>query len=623
MASNHAVRSARPTSSGTMQEAAPRQGSLVLYKNQPAIVERVGEKLDIALERGKTQKVRPKDIVLLHLGPVGSLGELAPQTGEVEAAREILEGQTTTLAELAELAYGSCTPATAWAAWQLLSDGVYFEGTPERVVPRTAEQVARTQAVRVARTTERVAASEFMARLRAGRTAPEDAPRLKPVVDLALGRAERSGVLDELGRGETPENAHALLLELGVWSHTDVPYPERLRLPTAAPEVDLPDLPDEERVDLTHLPAFAIDDEGSRDPDDALSFEAGRLWVHVADAAALAPADSPADMEARARGANLYLPDGIVNMLPAKATALLGLGLADVSPALSFGLDVSPEGEIVGKEVVPSWVRVQRLTYEQAEARLDEEPFASLQQLAQAREGRRLQNGAVAIELPGVSIHVEDGRVSIRPLPPLKSRSLVSEAMLVAGEAAARFAIERDIPFAFATQVPPEAGERLEGLAGMFALRRTLKRSQQKSVPGPHAGLGLPVYAQATSPLRRYLDLVAHQQLRAHLRGEAHLDAQELLERVGAADAVTGSVRQAERLARQHWTLVYLMQNPDWHGEGVLVEKRGPRGKVLIPELSFEAQVHLREDLPLNSRMALAVSGVVLPELRANFRVVG
>ena len=595
----------------------------MLYKNQPAIVARVGEKLDIALERGRTQKVRPKDIVLLHPGPLRDLQELQPQSGEVEAAWEVLTGETATLAELAELAYGSYTPATVWAAWQLLSDGVYFEGTPDRVSARAPEHVARTQAVREARAAERVAASEFMARVRAGQLVPEDEPRVAPVVELALGRAERSGVLDELGRGETPENAHALLLELGIWGHTDVPYPQRLRLPTAAPEVDLPDLPDEERVDLTHLPAFAIDDEGCRDPDDAVSFDAGRLWVHVADAAALARPDGPADLEARARGANLYLPDGTVNMLPTKATEVVGLGLAEASPALSFGLDVTPEGEIVGTEVVPSWVRVQRMTYEQAEARLDGEPFASLRQLAEAREGRRLQNGAVAIELPEVNIHVEHGRVQINPLPPLMSRSLVSEAMLLAGEAAARLALERDIPFAFATQEPPEAGERPEGLAGMFALRRTLTRSQQRSVPGPHAGLGLPIYAQATSPLRRYLDLVVHQQLRAHLRGEALLDAQEVLERVGAADAVTGSVRQAERLARQHWTLVYLMQHPDWQGEGVLVEKRGPRGKMLIPELSFEAQVHLRDDLPLNSRLTLAVSEVVLPELVGHFRVAG
>ena len=42
--------------------------------------------------------------------------------------------------------------------------------------------------------------------------------------------------------------------------------------------------PDEPRLDLTHLPTFAIDDEGNQDPDDAVGVEAlegglTRLWV--------------------------------------------------------------------------------------------------------------------------------------------------------------------------------------------------------------------------------------------------------------------------------------------------------------------------------------------------------
>ena len=41
-----------------------------------------------------------------------------------------------------------------------------------------------------------------------------------------------------------------------------------------------------------------------------------RLWVHVADAAALLPPGSPVDLEARARASSLYLPEEIVAMLP-------------------------------------------------------------------------------------------------------------------------------------------------------------------------------------------------------------------------------------------------------------------------------------------------------------------
>jgi exoribonuclease-2 len=156
----------------------------------------------------------------------------------------------------------------------------------------------------------------------------------------------------------------------------------------------------------------------------------------------------------------------------------------------------------------------------------------------------------------------------------------------------------------------------------MFAQRRTMQRSQQSSAPGAHAGLGMGLYVQCTSPLRRYLDLVVHQQLRAWLRGDELLDSTAVMERVGAADAVSGLVRQAERQANAHWTLVYLQQNPDWTGEGILVDRRGGREVLLIPALDWETQIHLKRNLSLNSAVSLAIKNVNLPHLEAHFRQV-
>jgi exoribonuclease-2 len=597
--------------------------SLVLYKNRPALIKQAEDKLTIALESGKSVKVRPKDVMLLHPGPLQSLGQLQPQTGEVTVAWELLAGETTTLEELAELVYETFTPATAWAAWQLVEDGLYFRGTPEEIVVALPEEVAQEQAARESKAVEKQAWAEFLVRAGAGEIEPEDAQFLREVEEVALGRHSKSRILRELGRNQTAENAHALLLELGYWDFTVNPYPQRLKLPTEPPAVELPPLPEEERVDLTHLPAFAIDDEGSQDPDDALSLAGDRLWVHVADPAALVPPDSPADIEARARAAKLYLPEMSVPMLPPEANELLALGLAEVSPALSFGLDFEADGEITGIEIVPSWVSVTRLSYEEAETRLGELPLRSLYELARAHEVRRKVNGAISIDLPEVKIRVVNGEVIIRPLLPLKSRTLVREAMLMAGEVVARFARQENIPLPFTSQDAPEAVDLPEGLAGMYARRRTMTRSQLTTVPAPHAGLGLDVYAQLTSPLRRYLDLVMHQQLRAYLQGEPLLDDQAILERVGAAESMTGSVRQAERLSNKHWTLVYLLQHPDWRGQGVVVDKQRSRATVLIPELDLITYLHLREDLPLNAELLLKLIDVNLPELEGYFQVDG
>jgi exoribonuclease-2 len=193
--------------------------------------------------------------------------------------------------------------------------------------------------------------------------------------------------------------------------------------------------------------------------------------------------------------------------------------------------------------------------------------------------------------------------------------------MLMAGEATARFALKHQISLAFSSQEGPEEEEFSGGMAGMYARRRTMKRSQLTGVPAPHTGLGLELYAQVTSPLRRYLDLVIHQQLRAYRRGEPLLAAQAILERVGAAESLTGNVRQAERLSNKHWTLVYLLQHPDWQGQGVVVEKQGPRATLLIPELDLVTYLHLGDDVPLNRELLLRLSQVNLAELEGYFQI--
>ena len=149
-----------------------------------------------------------------------------------------------------------------------------------------------------------------------------------------------------------------------------------------------------------------------------------------------------------------------------------------------------------------------------------------------------------------------------------------------------------------------------------------MRASQASSAPSAHAGLGMEIYVQATSPLRRYLDLVVHQQLRAYLAGRPLLDSQGVMERVGAADAVTGGARWAERRSNTHWTLVYLQQNPEWQGEGVVVDHRGKRSVVLLPELALESQLYLRKDVGLDGKVQLRIEAVDLPYLEAHFRAV-
>lgn len=608
-------------------EALLKPNSLLLYKQRPARLVRAGDRLEIELEGGEVIRVRSKDVTLLHEGPLSSLSELVPQEGEVQEAWEILAGEHTNLTELAELIYGSNTPVTAWSAWLQVAEGLYFEGSPGDIWARTVDEVAQKKLERDLAEANRRAWQAFIDRVRRGEIIQEDREFLRDVEDLAMGRTERSQTLRELGRSESPENAHALLLDLGVWDWTVNPYPTRLKVATRQPEVSIPPLPEEDRRDLMHLPAFAIDDQGTDTPDDAISLEGSRLWVHVADVAALVQPDSPLDLEARARGMSLHLPEGTVHMLPREIVSDLGLGLKEVSPALSFGIDLDDQGQVQGFEVVPSWVRVTRLTYQEAELMMGNEPFCRLEKLTDAVRARRRANDAVMIDFPEVKITVKEGQVGIQPILPLRSRAMVEEAMILTGTETARFAVEQKLTLPFTQQEAVDSAARPaslqpETLSEMFALRRLMKRSQVRTQPAPHSGLGVAAYTQVTSPLRRYFDLIAHQQLRAYIKGAEPLNDSAVLERIGASEAVLGSVRQAELLSENHWTLVYLLQHPDWRGEGILVEKRGTVGTVIIPSLALETRIHISPNAAPDSRLILSVNRVNLPQCEVHFRVV-
>ena len=604
-------------------QPSPPQNSLVLYKVRPARVIGVGEKIEIELEGGQTKRVRAKDVELLHPGPLRSLGELQPLKGEPEAAWELLEGGTTTLQELAELAFDAYTPMTAWAAWQLVAEGLSFSGNPGAIRVRPRDEVERDRAEREAKANAERDWQAFLGRMERACPAPEDGARLGEVERLALGLSERSRVLEALGHEQTPVNAHRALIQVGHWEDRHNPYPGRCGIASGEFAQPIPELPQEDRLDLTGLPAYAIDDVGNEDPDDALSLDGDCLWVHVADVAALIDPAGEVEREARARGSNLYLPEGVINMLPAAVTERLGLGLQPVSPALSFALRCDERGELMAIEVHRTLIRAQRLTYEEVDERLGEAPFAALRALTDRFRARRVAAGATSLDLPEVSVRVRDGRVKIRPLPRLASRELVADAMLMAGEGVARFCLERAIPIAFATQPPPEGAETPRDLAAMFARRRAFKPTRLVGAPDLHAGLGLPLYTRATSPLRRYSDLLVHQQIRSWLRGQPTLTQGQVTERIGEAEAAAAVVRRAERLSNLHWKLVYLKDHPDWQGQATIVGKEDRKGVALVPALALETRLRLRDEPELNQGLRVAVREVDIPAQTASFRVLG
>jgi exoribonuclease-2 len=608
--------------------------SLVVYKNRPGVVIERGEKITISLLGGEQFRVREKDIEVIHPGPCTLAGlEQETPPADLRFAWELLEGNTISLKELAELVYNEYTPQSAWFAYLILKDGLYFSGDSNAVKGRSAQEVEAEEQKRAGKRRDMEERDAFLERLKAqALDLPGDGRFLQDVEALAYGKTDKSRTLKDLGKPETPQEAHRLLLHTGYWSPLVNPHPARFGLSVFSAKTPLGSLATkEDRLDLTHLKAFAIDNAWSADPDDAVSVEGNWLWVHVADPAAIISPGSPADMEARGRGATLYLPEGASRMITEEALPLFALGITETSPALSFKIVLNEDFSIAETEIVRSWVKVIRLTYEEAEAlialdRVSEnaapytQELTRLFKLAQGNLERRLAAGAVTIELPEVHITVSQGQVAIEPLMIYKSADMVRECMLLAGEGTAQWALQRRLPFPYISQ---EGGDipnaPLNGMAGSYQLRRCMRPRTLSVKPGIHWGLGLDEYTQITSPLRRYTDLLAHQQIRAFLRNEQPLSEEEVLMRLAAGEAAASATVQAERLSRAHWTAVYLGDKKGSLWKGLLMEMRGNRGIIMIPALGIETQAVIKKETEPNEEVSLTLSSVKIPETEVVF----
>jgi len=167
---------------------------------------------------------------------------------------------------------------------------------------------------------------------------------------------------------------HRLIsLEGTTWSTGFTPelQAEAERLLAAA---DQPQPGDDARVDLCALHTVTIDDDDTRDIDDALSLERladgrRRLWIHVADPGRLIAPDSPLDLEARRRGSSLYLAGGILPMFPELlSTGVFSLRAGQRCAAWSTWVDLDADGAIQACGVERSWVQpTYRLSYADAD----------------------------------------------------------------------------------------------------------------------------------------------------------------------------------------------------------------------------------------------------------------
>jgi exoribonuclease-2 len=646
------------------------KGTLIEFRVQGerrlAVVERPEGKKDwiVIDEGGQHHKLRPQKVeYTIDGGPYkpadissfieGVKAYLDPSS--LEVAWEILaeDGETVNPKGLAELLFSEQTPLLCYAAHILLSqDKIYFKHKGDIYEPRPAsvvEEIRHQLEVEQQREREK---EEFLTHLqealadKAVKWSQSDRDRLetleKYIIQPEGSHRGAQEILALVGRNQTPEAALELLVDLKWWSKHENLFLRRSSYPLNFPKkvVDLAHSCltsseggcDDNRLDLTHLKVYTIDDESTEEIDDGLSVEylgeglPPRLWIHIADPSRLVAPGDELDLEARRRSTSLYLPTGMISMFPSElATGPMSLVQGQVCSALSFSVVLDETGAVGEYSIHATRIKpTYRLTYVDVDEMLEfgvtaEPEIAELAAWARQRQKWRRSQGSIEIQMPEAMIKVKDDEeIVIELLDNSISRKLVAEMMILAGEVAGKYCRDRNIPVPFRSQPQPELPSEEElillpaGPVRACALRRCMPRSELGITPARHASLGLDAYTQVTSPIRRYTDLLAHFQLKAHLRGESLPFTAEELQQI--LYSVANSAYEAtlvERQTNRYWGLEYLRRNANevWQ---VLVlrwlREDENLGLILLEDLGLELPHRFERSVTLGDRLEVQVA---------------
>jgi exoribonuclease-2 len=404
----------------------------------------------------------------------------------------------------------------------------------------------------------------------------KNAPEYKAVVEAAR-RSQRAplDLLKDAGAVASPYEFH--------WKRFLFDqFPKGTGFPAG---LEAPAVKDE--LPLAAVQAFSIDDSATTEIDDALSVQGlgsgtVRLGVHIAaPGLALAPG-SALDGVAAQRLSTVYMPGWKLTMLPNAVVEAYTLTAGRDCPALSLYLDFDEatldlRGHETRLERVPI---VTNLRHDELDAVITEAslagevpadyPFARelafAHRLARALKARReaVRGKPENFNRPDYSFRLEratgeageprgDERVSITPRrrgAPLDL--IVAEAMILANSTWGGWLADCGVPAIYRSQA---------GLAPGIKVRMGIK-------PLPHAGMGVAQYAWATSPLRRYVDLVNQWQIIACARHgrTAALAAPfkprdaSLFSVISAFDAAYGAYADFQHAIERYWAIQWLAQ---------------------------------------------------------------
>ncbi|KAG9154881.1 hypothetical protein Leryth_025272 [Lithospermum erythrorhizon] len=394
------------------------------------------------------------------------------------------------------------------------------------------------------------------------------------------------------------------------------------------------DLDKDNRVDLSHLKVYAIDVDEADELDDALSamkLQDGRIkvWIHVADPTSLIQPGSVIDKEAMKRGTSVFLPTATYSMFPEKlAMERMSLQQGERCNAVTVSVVLHSDGSIAEYTVENSVVKpTYMLTYESASELLhlnlvEETELKILSEAARLRLQWRRQQGAIdtatleariKVANPGDPEPLINLYVGDQTDPAVR---LVSEMMILCGEVLATYGSRNNIPLPYRGQpqssIDTSAFAHLpEGPVRSSAVVRIMRAAEMDfRKPIRHGVLGLPGYVQFTSPIRRYMDLLAHYQVKAYLRGDTPPFSAGQME--GMASVVNMNTRIARRLSNsslRYWVLEYLRRQPKGKRFSAFVLKfiKDRTAAIFLIEVGLQASAWVSVGVQIGDKIQLEI----------------
>jgi len=406
-----------------------------------------------------------------------------------------------------------------------------------------------------------------------------------------------------------------ILVKLGVWEEDEnielikknIPLSFSVKIKNEVEKIKRKRIDFKNRKILEDLEVFTIDSEDTKDFDDALSIEQiseeeTKIGIHIADVSEWIPANSVIDLEARKRGSSCYLPRRQIPMIPEELShEFLSLKKGEPRLAVSLFIKMDCKGNIKDYEFVPTVIKVkEQFSYDAVDKILKEgkdEKLCELYRIATILREKRIRKGAINISLPEVKIIFGEKELFIKLIPQdTPAHTIVAEFMILYNWLCAKMCFDKNIPVLFRTQdktidiVPAQEGENKI----YHAIQQIRKFGPMliSTSPAPHNVLGLDVYTQATSPLRRYLDLVVQRQIKSYILKKVPVYTTKELEEIRME--VEPVVRELQTITKnriRYWTIKYLAQHIGEKQKAIVLDELKKKYRVILPDILLTAEI--------------------------------